>query len=60
LRCSKNARAHFSAISQAKTAEIFYWQGFARIDMWINPQILNPQVGLKVEVSRLCLIGHEI
>ena len=59
LRYAKNARAHFSAISQAKTAEIFYWQGFARIDMWINPQVSNPQVGLKVEVSRLSLIGYE-
>jgi hypothetical protein len=27
--------------------------------MWINPQVTNPQVALKVEVSRLCLIGHE-
>jgi hypothetical protein len=27
--------------------------------LWINPQVTNPQVGLEVEVSRLCLIGHE-
>ncbi len=60
LALPKNARAHFSAFSKAKPAEIFYWQGFAEIGMWINPQVTNPQVGLKVEVFCLCLIGHEI
>ena len=59
LHYPKYARAHFSAFSKAKTAEIFYRQGFARIEVWINPQVTNPQVGLEVEVSRLCLIGHE-
>lgn len=60
LRYSKNARAYFWAFSKAKSAEIFYWQGFPRIGVWINPQVSNPQVALEVEVSRLCLIGHEI
>ena len=59
LHYPKYARSHFSAFSKAKTAEIFYRQGFARIEVWINPQVTNPQVGLEVEVSRLCLIGHE-
>ena len=59
LALPKNARAHFSAFLKRKPSEIFYRQGFAGIRMWINPQVTNPQVALKVEVSRLCLIGHE-
>ena len=59
LRYPKNARAYFSAFSKAKSAEIFYWQGFARFEVWINPQVINPQVGLEVEVTRLSLISHK-
>ena len=58
MRCPKNARAYFSAFSQAKSAEVFYWQGFARIQVWINPQVPNPQVALKVEVTRLSLVSY--
>lgn len=60
LRYLKNARAHFSTNSKAKSSEIFYWQGFAGIGMWINPQVANPQVALEVEVPRQSLVGQEI
>lgn len=43
----------------AKNEEIFYWQGFAEICMWINHDVLNPQVALEVEVTRLTLMQLE-